>query len=77
MSHGVELTPAPAAPVPDNAILAMLARGFGKLNQGLLMLSMGALVLTALILTYSVVSRYFFQAPTDCRTKPRSSCWWA
>lgn len=65
MSHGIELNPAPAAPLPDNAVLAMLTRWFNKLNQGLLMLAMCALVLTALILTYSVVSRYFFQAPTD------------
>ncbi|WP_426342930.1 TRAP transporter small permease [Pseudoduganella sp. S-14] len=36
-----------------------------KVNQGLLVLSMVAMVVTALILTYSVVSRYFFHAPTD------------
>ncbi len=36
-----------------------------RLNRALLALSMAALVLTALVLTYSVVSRYFFHAPTD------------
>ena len=65
MSHGVELTPAPAAPPPDNPTLALLTRWFDKTNKVLLMLGMCALVLTALILTYSVVTRYFFQAPTD------------
>jgi TRAP-type C4-dicarboxylate transport system permease small subunit len=34
-------------------------------NKGLLALSMVAMITTALILTYSVVSRYFFHAPTD------------
>ncbi|MET3134586.1 TRAP-type C4-dicarboxylate transport system permease small subunit [Oxalobacteraceae bacterium GrIS 1.11] len=63
MSEG---SPAPAsAPVPDNALLALLARRFDQLNRGLLTLSMGALILTALVLSYSVVSRYFFHAPTD------------
>ena len=65
MSHGVELTPAPAAPPPDNPALAMLTRWFDKANKVLLTLGMCALVLTALILTYSVVTRYFFQTPTD------------
>jgi TRAP-type C4-dicarboxylate transport system permease small subunit len=65
VSHGVDLNPAPRATLPDNAVLAMLTRWLDKLNHGLLMLGMCALVLTALILTYSVVSRYFFHAPTD------------
>jgi TRAP-type C4-dicarboxylate transport system permease small subunit len=65
VSHGVELNPAPAAPPPDNPALAALTRWFDKTNRALLALGMCALVLTALILTYSVVSRYFFQAPTD------------
>jgi TRAP-type C4-dicarboxylate transport system permease small subunit len=68
MSHGFELesTAAARAPaVPDNQGLAALTRWFALLQRGLLMLSMCALVLTALILTYSVVSRYFFNAPTD------------
>nr|WP_195763532.1 TRAP transporter small permease [Duganella guangzhouensis] len=50
---------------PDNAIVAALTAALDKLNRLLMTLSMIALVLTALVLTYSVVSRYFFQAPTD------------
>ena len=65
MSHGFELEPAKGPAPPDNAALASLTRWFDKANQGLVALSMCAMVLTALILTYSVVSRYFFQAPTD------------
>ena len=65
MSHGIELEPPRAAPVPDNAAVAAAAALLGKLNRALMMVSMVALVLTALVLTYSVVSRYFFHAPTD------------
>jgi TRAP-type C4-dicarboxylate transport system permease small subunit len=65
MSHGFELK-APAGPaVPDNAALAGASNLLNRLNKALLALSMCALVVTALILTYSVVSRYFFGAPTD------------
>jgi TRAP-type C4-dicarboxylate transport system permease small subunit len=65
VSHGFELEPGRQAAPPDNRALAALSALLDKLNRGLLMLAMAALVLTALILTYSVVSRYFFQAPTD------------
>ncbi|CAN7276879.1 TRAP transporter small permease [Pseudoduganella sp. LjRoot289] len=65
MSHGFELN-APSGPaVPDNAALAGASGLLNKLNKALLAVSMCALILTALILTYSVVSRYFFNAPTD------------
>ena len=36
-----------------------------KLNRALLRAAMLAMLLTALVLTWSVVSRYFFQSPTD------------
>lgn len=65
MSHGFELEPARGPAVPDNRALAVLAGLLARINGALLALSMFALVLTALILTYSVVSRYFFHAPTD------------
>ncbi|MES2127442.1 MAG: TRAP transporter small permease [Pseudomonadota bacterium] len=65
MSHGFELSPAKGPALPDNPVLAMLAGLLNKLNSALLAVSMCALVLTALILTYSVVSRYFLNAPTD------------
>jgi TRAP-type C4-dicarboxylate transport system permease small subunit len=49
------------------------ARAFGSARTGwlerfnaiLLKASMCALVITSLVLTYAVVSRYFFKAPTD------------
>ncbi|MBJ7312631.1 TRAP transporter small permease [Rugamonas sp. CCM 8940] len=65
MSHGFELKPPPGPALPDNPALAAVAGLLNRLNNALLKLSMAALVLTALVLTYSVVSRYFFQAPTD------------
>jgi TRAP-type C4-dicarboxylate transport system permease small subunit len=36
-----------------------------RVNKLLMAISMVAMVVTALVLTYSVVSRYFFKAPTD------------
>lgn len=65
MSHGFDIEPAKALPLPDNAVLAGVTVGLARFNTFLMRLSMGALILTALILTYSVVSRYFFKAPTD------------
>ena len=65
MSHGFDLEPAKTLALPDNAALAGATVLLARLNTFLMRLSMGALILTALILTYSVVSRYFFKAPTD------------
>ncbi|TFW16917.1 TRAP transporter small permease [Duganella callida] len=65
MSHGADIAPARAPALPDNAVIATLTAWLHKLNRLLMALSMIAVVLTALVLTYSVVSRYFFQAPTD------------
>lgn len=65
MSHGIELEPPRAAAPPDNAVVAAATALLNKLNHGLMVVSMVALVLTAFVLTYSVVSRYFFHAPTD------------
>jgi TRAP-type C4-dicarboxylate transport system permease small subunit len=45
--------------------LASLSRGLAALNRAILMVSMGALVLAALILSTGVVLRYFFQTATD------------
>lgn len=50
---------------PASTATAAPAQLLERLNQALLALSMAALALTALVLTYSVVSRYFFHAPTD------------
>ena len=65
MSHGIDSAPATALVVPDNRFVALLAICQAKLNQALLTLAMVALISTALVLTYAVVSRYFFKLPTD------------
>ncbi|MES2149113.1 MAG: TRAP transporter small permease [Pseudomonadota bacterium] len=65
MSHGFELEPAKGPAVPDHPALARFSHWLDSFNSLLLRLSMCAIVLTALVLTYSVVSRYFFKVPTD------------
>ncbi|WP_426335995.1 TRAP transporter small permease [Pseudoduganella sp. R-31] len=65
MSQGFELNPPKEAALPQTPGLSTVGMLLAKVNQGLLVLSMVAMVTTALILTYSVVSRYFFHAPTD------------
>ena len=65
MSHGFELNPAKGPALPTAPGLSAVGGFINKVNNGLVALSMIAMVLTALILTYSVVSRYFFHAPTD------------
>lgn len=65
MSHGFELNPGAAAPVPRNATVRLLTRALDWVNKQVMRLSMLALVLTSCVLTYSVVSRYFMKAATD------------
>ena len=67
MSHGFELPQATASkPVlPDNPVLALAARALAQYNRLAVFLGMIALMVTATILTYSVVVRYFFKQPTD------------
>lgn len=65
MSHGFDLEPAKGPAVPDQPALAGFSAVLDRFNSLLLKLSMAAMILTALILTYSVVSRYFFKVPTD------------
>lgn len=65
MSHGFELEPASRPAVPANAALAAFAGWFDSFNRILMKLSMLAMVTTALVLTWSVVTRYFFKTPTD------------
>ena len=65
MSHGFDLAPAKGPAVPDQPALAGFSLFLDRFNSLLLKLSMAAMILTALILTYSVVSRYFFNVPTD------------
>lgn len=68
MSYGFDAKPTagPALPaMPDNPVVAVLASVLERFNKLALYLSMAALMLTALIMTYSVVARYFFHVPTD------------
>lgn len=66
MSHGgVDFQPVVPPPIPDNAVLAAVASVLAMFNKLVLRLSMVALMLTAAVLTYSVVVRYFFHQPTD------------
>jgi TRAP-type C4-dicarboxylate transport system permease small subunit len=65
VSHGFELEPAKGPAVPDQRALAGFSLMLDRFNGLLLKLSMCAMILTALILTYSVVTRYFFKVPTD------------
>lgn len=67
MSHGFEFEPAAAAGtlLPENATLALLTRSLNWLNRQVLRVSMLALVLTSAVLTYSVLTRYFFKVGSD------------
>lgn len=65
MSHGFELAQAVRPEVPANAALAILVRVLGWYNRIAVFFSMLALIVTSLILTYSVVARYFFHTPTE------------
>lgn len=67
MSHGFELEPAAVVGTlhPKNATLALLTRSLNWLNRQVLHVSMVALVLAAAVLTYSVLTRYFFKVGSD------------
>jgi TRAP-type C4-dicarboxylate transport system permease small subunit len=63
MSHGLATPSHASGPVPRP--LVPLARALAAINRAVVLLSMIALVAAALVLTYSVLSRYFFKAATD------------
>ncbi len=65
MSHGFELEQPIGPAIPNHPRIAELSRWLDKANRFLLTVSMTAMILTALVLTYSVVSRYFFHVATD------------
>jgi TRAP-type C4-dicarboxylate transport system permease small subunit len=48
-----------------NPFLRGLQGALAKLNDGLMYLAIVSLLLTSAVLTYAVVARYFFRAPTD------------
>jgi TRAP-type C4-dicarboxylate transport system permease small subunit len=65
VSHGFELEPAKGPAIPRHPGVARFSRLLDVANAALIRVAMIAMILTALILTYSVVSRYFFHAATD------------
>lgn len=67
MSHGFELEPgvAPGVLLPKQPALAACAKVLNWVNRQVLRLSMLALVVTSVVLTYSVVTRYFLKVATD------------
>lgn len=66
MSHGFELADRKEAPVPPaSGPLAQLARLQARVNNGVLVLSMIAILAACGILTGSVFLRYFLKVPTD------------
>jgi TRAP-type C4-dicarboxylate transport system permease small subunit len=67
MSHGLQAEAgASVSPrMPANSILAGTAQVLDRYNRVMVFLSMIALLATSLILTYSVVVRYFLRVPTD------------
>lgn len=64
MSHGVGLD-LPAMPLPTKGALGRVARLLALVNRGVVLLSMLGILAAALILTSSVVLRYFLKIPTD------------
>jgi TRAP-type C4-dicarboxylate transport system permease small subunit len=67
--------PADAAGLADlPACLRPLERLLGGLNSAMVGLGMAALILASLVLTYSVVSRYLFQASTDWQDETAVFC---
>ncbi|OIR19501.1 tripartite ATP-independent periplasmic transporters, DctQ component [mine drainage metagenome] len=66
MSHGVELeSRQPALTPPIGGVLGMLLGWQTKINGYVLFVSMLALLAACLVLTLSVVMRYFLKMPTD------------
>jgi TRAP-type C4-dicarboxylate transport system permease small subunit len=63
--HGFEGQTPTAPATPSNSTAATLSGLLNKINGLLLGISMLAMVLTAAILTYSVIMRYFFRLATD------------
>jgi TRAP-type C4-dicarboxylate transport system permease small subunit len=64
-AHGMEAQGPGGPPLPTHRGAAFLAHALNRFNALLLLLSMAAMVLTACVLSYSVVMRYFFKAATD------------
>jgi TRAP-type C4-dicarboxylate transport system permease small subunit len=65
MSHGFELESNKAAPTSLNPGVRAMMHVLDRINMVAMRISMVAMVVTSLILTMSVVTRYFLNAPTD------------
>jgi len=65
MSHGFEPVTAQLPALPDQQWLRVLVVAINFLNRQIVNASMVGMFITTLVLTYSVVSRYLFQVPTD------------
>jgi TRAP-type C4-dicarboxylate transport system permease small subunit len=78
MSHGIESGPANSGATvidPDTPqLLQPLARAVLWINQALVAVGMVALLVAALVLTYSVVSRYVMKASTDWQDEAAVFC---
>jgi TRAP-type C4-dicarboxylate transport system permease small subunit len=58
----------------DRGPLGIFSRAIDTLNRAMLILGMASLVVAALILTYSVFSRYIFKAATDWQDEAAVFC---
>lgn len=75
MSHGLDPVVSAVGIDPDTpAILKPLARLLLWINQAMVTLGMLALLVAALVLTYSVVSRYVMKASTDWQDEAAVFC---
>jgi TRAP-type C4-dicarboxylate transport system permease small subunit len=63
--HGFEAQAPQAPALPSHRGVAALAGVLNRINHALLVISMAGMLLTALVLSYSVVMRYFFKVATD------------
>ena len=63
--HGFEAQAPQAPALPSHRGAAVLAGILNRINHVLLVISMAGMLLTALVLSYSVVMRYFFKVATD------------
>jgi TRAP-type C4-dicarboxylate transport system permease small subunit len=64
-AHGFEAQVPQAPALPSHRGVATLALFLQRINSLLLAVSMAAMILTAMVLSYSVVMRYFFKVATD------------
>jgi TRAP-type C4-dicarboxylate transport system permease small subunit len=64
-AHGYEAQAPQAPALPSHRGAATLAVLLNRINHLLLVISMVGMIVTALVLSYSVVMRYFFKVATD------------